>query len=113
MFAQHMCCSVGFPVQTGVQWELVGTSSKPMLLDKIAFCPQTFKNTEEVLIPIMWNPIEERDMALRRQWYPTFSRPSMAEAMIRYSLVFNHGSPKAVIPMIRQRKVISSRLERG
>lgn len=84
-----------------------------MLLDKIGFCPQTFKNTEEILISNMWNPIIERHMALGRQWYPTFSHSSMDEAMIRYSPVFNHGSPRAVIPTIVQRKVISSRLERG
>lgn len=58
-----------------------GTSSKPMLLYKIAFCPHTFKSTLEILISVMYNLIVKRHRALGRQQYPTFSHPNTAEAI--------------------------------
>lgn len=56
MSAQHTYYPAGFLVQTGVQWALVGTSSKLMLLGKTTFCTQTLKSTTGMLLSVMWSP---------------------------------------------------------
>lgn len=48
-------------VSSGSWW--VGTSSKPVLLDKIAVCPPTFKSTSAMLTSVMRDLVVQRPVA--------------------------------------------------